>query len=80
MIPSIVDDVLFELLSAIDNDDLPLAWRREDGSFVPLEELGQGEMAGWLLGSGDSWRARFSSERFHDPLAGLELDSPDDSP
>jgi transposase-like protein len=52
------------------------AWRREDGSFVSLEELGLGEMAGWLMGSEDSWRARFSEERFHDPRADLRLELP----
>ncbi len=76
LIPNIVDQVLFELLSAVDNDELVLAWRREDGSFVSLEELGLGEMAGWLMGSEDSWRARLSAERFHDPLAGLRLKPP----
>ena len=68
LVPSIVDQVLFELLDAIDNGDLDLAWRQADGSFVPLGDLGLGEMAGWLVGSQDSWRLRFSAERSHDPL------------
>jgi hypothetical protein len=76
LIPSIVDQVLFELLGALDNDELPLAWRGEDDSLIPLEELGLGEMAGWLMGSDDSWRVRFSVERLHDPLPGLHLDLP----
>jgi hypothetical protein len=78
LIPSIVDQVLFELLGAIDNDELPLAWRREDGSFIPLEELGLGEMAGWLMGSDGSWRGRFSAERVHDRIVGLHVNLPPD--
>jgi hypothetical protein len=80
LIPSIVDQVLFELLSALDNDELPLAWQREDGSYIPLDELGLGEMAGWLLGSEDSWPARFSAERFHDPVTGVHRGSLPDEP
>jgi hypothetical protein len=76
LIPEIVDQVLFELLNAADNGELTLGWRGEDGVFVPLDELGLGEMAGCLMGSEESWRARFSAERFHDPLAGLRIDLP----
>ncbi len=77
VIPEIVDQVLFELLTAIDNDELQLAWRQQDGSFVPLEELGMSELAGWLMGGSDGWRARFSAQRFFDPFADLELDLDD---
>jgi hypothetical protein len=63
IIPDIVDQVLFELLNAIDNDELPLAWRTTDGSFADLSELGAGEMAGWLMGKAPSWRHDFSTER-----------------
>lgn len=72
LIPDVVDQVLFEFLNAIDNDELPLAWRRSDGSCEGLESLGLGEMAGWLMMS-DGWRQRFSSQRFFDPLSGLQL-------
>lgn len=64
-----VDEVLFELLNAIDNEDLPVAWRRLDGSWIALQNLGRGEMAGWLMGSEDGWRQRFSEQRYFDLFA-----------
>lgn len=76
LIPDVVDQVLFELLSAGDNDELGFGWRRSDGSFVSLEELGSGELAGGLMGSG-GWRAQFSSQRFFDPFSDLRLDLDD---
>ena len=66
LIPDIVDTVLGELLLAVDQGQLPLAWQREDGSFAPLEQFGGGEMMGWYA-SGE-WIARFSSQRFTDDL------------
>lgn len=63
LIPDIVDQVLAHLLNALDQGDLPLAWRGEDGECVDLYDLGRSEMAGWLFGE-DSWRERFSGERF----------------
>jgi hypothetical protein len=73
LIPDVVDQVLFELLNAADNHELPLAWQEPDGSCLPLDELGMQEMAGWLMGS-DGWRRRFSTQRFHDPAGNLRLD------
>jgi hypothetical protein len=73
LIPDIVDQVLFELLNATDNDELPLGWRRQDGSLIGLEELGSAEMAGWLMGS-PGWRHQYSQQRFFDPLSDLRLD------
>lgn len=65
LIPDIVDEVLFKLLHALDQGDIPLAWRREDGAYVDLYDLGRSEMAGWLVGAGpDCWRARYSSKRW----------------
>jgi hypothetical protein len=63
LIPDIVDQVLAHLLNALDQGDLPLAWRGADGECVDLYDLGRSEMAGWLFGE-DSWRERFSGERF----------------
>lgn len=68
LIPEIVDLVLFELLDAIDSEDLPLAWTAEDGELIPLEVLGSSEMAGWLIAS-PGWRHEYSRTRFSDPLA-----------
>lgn len=73
LIPDIVDRTLFELLDAVDNDRLPLGWQTEGGSLVGLEELGSGEMGGWLMAS-DGWRAHYSAQRFFDPLGNLRLD------
>jgi hypothetical protein len=73
LIPEIVDQTLFELLNAIDNGELLLAWRRADGSCVDFDDVGMGEMAGWLMGS-PGWRHGYSSQRFFDPLSDLRLD------
>lgn len=69
LIPDIVDQTLWELLHRAETGDLPLAWRRADGSPVPLEELGANEMAGWLMATDeDGWRSRFSTQRFFNPF------------
>jgi hypothetical protein len=73
-----VDQVLFELLEASDNDELPLAWRLEDGSFVSLTDFGSAEMAGWLVGS-RGWRSAFSTQRYFNPFRDLNL-APEDDP
>ncbi|MBW8875522.1 MAG: hypothetical protein JF614_11215 [Acidobacteria bacterium] len=72
LIPDIVDQTLFELLNATDNGELPLGWRVSEGSFVGLEDLGLGEMAGSLMGS-PGWRHDYSAQRFFDPLSDLRL-------
>lgn len=79
LIPDVVDQTLFELLSSVDSDALPLAWRRQNGSYVSLSELGSGEFAGWLMGSG-GWRQQYSTQRSFDPFRELrlELDSEDE--
>jgi hypothetical protein len=68
LVPEIVDHVLFYFVNALDGDDLPLAWRRQDGSYVDLYELGGSELGGDLMMS-DGWRARYSSQRFLAPGA-----------
>jgi hypothetical protein len=73
LVPNIVDQVLFELLHAADNNDIALAWRDDRGGIQQLNELGMGEMAGWFMGS-PGWRNMFSSERFNDDSAGLRLE------
>jgi hypothetical protein len=75
LLPEIVDQTLFQLLDAIDNDRIPLLWRGEDGTQAPLRDVGQWEMAGWLMG-GD-WPTRYSKERFHNYFDGLTLDQED---
>ena len=71
LIPDIVDQTIFEFLDAADNAQLPVAWQCKDGSFCLLDDLGQGEMCGWLMGS-PGWRHEYSSKRFFDPLANLK--------
>jgi hypothetical protein len=73
LIPDIVDEVLFELLNAIDNELLPVAWLGGDGEAAALNELGLGEMAGWYA-SGE-WPKRFSSQRLADLPGDVKLDS-----
>jgi hypothetical protein len=68
LIPEIIDEVLFYFVNALDADDLPLAWRRDDGSYVDLYELGGSELGGDLMVS-DGWRAKYSSQRFFAPGA-----------
>jgi hypothetical protein len=72
LIPDIVDQTMFQLLHALDNELVPLAFRHADGSIVPLNAVGMGEMGGWYMGS-PGWRHEFSNERFFDPLSGLRL-------
>ena len=73
LVPEVVDLTLFALLNAIDNGELPLSWRQSDGSLISLNDLGHGEMGGWLMGS-PGWRHAFSRERFFDLHSNLKLD------
>jgi hypothetical protein len=72
IIPDVVDQVLFHLLDAIDNGQLPVGWPQVDGSLVPLDQLGRAEMAGWLMMGKGGWVDRFSQERSFDPLVDLQ--------
>ena len=76
LIPDIVDEVLFTFLDLVDNGVLPLGWRRSDGTFVDLEVLGGGEMAGWYMMGKGGWLDRFSRQRYADDLDGVALDWP----
>ena len=71
LIPDIVDQVLFHLMDAIDNEHLPLAWQRQDHSYVSLARAGRSEMAGWLVMGKGGWIERFSKQRFNDYLSDL---------
>jgi hypothetical protein len=73
LLPDIIDQTLFHLLDAIDNGQLPLGWKHNDGSFRDLGDLGQGQMGGWLMMGTGGWLDRFSRQRFFDPLQDLEL-------
>lgn len=69
VIPEIVDQVIFRLLDATDNDVLPLAWQTTDGTWASLDDLSTGGMAGSFIAD---WRHRFSSQRFRDGLSDLD--------
>lgn len=71
LIPDIVDQVLFHLMDAIDNDRLPLFWENQDHSYVSLPLAGHGEMAGWVAMGKGGWIERFSNQRFNDYLSDL---------
>lgn len=77
LVPDIVDTALFQLCDALDNAEFPLAWQASDGSYIQLEELGKGEMAGWIAATGRGWIAKFSRKRFIDLYADLHLDLDD---
>ena len=79
LIPDAVDQALFELLNALDNEELRLAWYTSDGSCVSLEELGLGEMGGWFMGSG-GWRQQFSKERAEDRFKDVQEWNFDEEP
>jgi hypothetical protein len=67
VIPQVVDEVLFRLVHYAESGS-DLGWRRQDGTWVSFDDLGGGEMGGWLATDDeDGWRARFSRQRF-DPL------------
>ncbi|GIH10186.1 hypothetical protein Rhe02_82530 [Rhizocola hellebori] len=71
LLPEVVDEVLFQLLNALDNGDLPMAWRCEDASYADLYDMGRSEMAGEFLGTDpDGWRVKHSQQRFVHPDAG----------
>ena len=62
LIPDIVDSVVFEMLNACDNEELPIEWVETSGRRISMDELTHsGESAGWYIGD-DGWRNRYSSE------------------
>jgi len=70
VIPDIVDEVVSNLLRAIDQGSLQVRFSSNSGCEVDLTQEGFGELSGWYMGSG-GWRARLSHERFVDDFADL---------
>lgn len=70
LIPDVVDNVIFNLLDAIDNGHLKLTFTASDGKQVDLQEDGLGELGGWHMGSG-GWRAMYSKQRLNDDFSDL---------
>lgn len=71
LIPDIVDETVFYLLNAIDQELLHLKFVSSSGKEIDLTEDGLGELSGWYMGSG-GWRAMHSEERFVDDLVDLD--------
>lgn len=71
IIPDVVDDTIFYFLQTIDQELLRLAYIADNGSSVDLVVEGNGELAGWYMGS-DGWRRSYSEERFFDDFSDLK--------
>ena len=70
LIPDCVDQTIFYLLNAIDQELLQLLHKGSSGTTVDLPVDGHGELGGWFMASG-GWRAKYSETRFHDDFADL---------
>lgn len=70
VIPDCIDSAVFFLLRSIDEGGLPISFTASTGKTVNLSKDGNGEMAGWYMGSG-GWRAMYSKERFVDDFSDL---------
>jgi hypothetical protein len=64
-IPDVVDDTIFFILNAIDQESLHLVFVQRNGQKFDLTEDGLGELGGWFMGE---WRSR-SKERFANDFA-----------
>ncbi len=67
-IPDIVDETIFAILNAVDQNKLRLLFVGGNGEPFDLAEEGMGELGGWFMGTG-GWRAMYSHERFVDDFA-----------
>jgi hypothetical protein len=76
-IPDVVDATVFALLDALDNGLIPPGFRDDDGDWASLDDIGQGEMAGWYSTGSDGWRQRYSRQRHFDDLPDLRSSTSD---
>lgn len=67
IVPDIVDEVIAQLLWAIDDGRLHLVYKTSTGTTVDLAKEHSGELVGWYMGE---WRETLSSQRCND-LTGL---------
>jgi hypothetical protein len=58
-----VDDTVFHLLQAIDQELLQLTFTASNGNRTNLAVDGRGELGGWYT-AGTGWRAEYSRQRF----------------
>jgi hypothetical protein len=73
LVSEVADFVVFSVLEAIDEGEMPLMLRTPDGD-LDLRETGEGEMVGEYLRPA-GWRERFSAAHYVDRFAGMELPS-----
>jgi hypothetical protein len=73
LIPDIVDDTVFYLLNAIDQELLHLKFVSSGGKEIDLVHDSLGELGGWYRGS-EGWRAMNSKARFVNDCADLDTD------
>jgi hypothetical protein len=62
IIADCVDEAIFQLLRAIDNEDLRIHYKASNDKMVDLPAEGLSELAGWYIGN-DGWREMFSKKR-----------------
>jgi hypothetical protein len=70
LIPDVIDDTIFQLLRAIDGEELRLSFTSSDGNTVDLLKDGSRELAGWHA-SIPGLRSMYSKERYFDDFAHL---------
>lgn len=69
LIPDVVDDAIFYLLRAIDQDVLQLSFTDSNGQTVNLNKEGHSELGGWFAGD---WCKKYTKERFIDDFPDLK--------
>jgi hypothetical protein len=68
VVPDCIDEAVFCLLNAIDEEGIVLSFIAPGGESVDLSKEGLGELAGWYMGV-ESWREQFSEEKINDYLS-----------
>ena len=64
IVPDVVDTTIFYLLKAIENQELAIIYKTQDGEVVDLDERGLAEMAGnYITDDAEGWRQKFSHSR-----------------
>ncbi len=69
VVPQVVDDAVFYLLDAIDNEHIKLSFTASNGKTVDLYTEGHAELGGWYLGK---WIEKYTKERYVDDTADLK--------
>lgn len=69
-----VDNTLFNLFNAIDQEVLDISFVATTGKRVNLSREGLGELGGWYIGEEDGWRSKYSKEKVIDNFSDLNID------